>query len=68
MTTNEPQLPEQELSPDELAALLDSLMAAGTQHVNLATGVQTTVQTVNSTECCQNGACKIPTLGKDDEF
>ena len=52
--------------PDELAALLDSLVSAGTQHINLEIGEQTRVQTVNSTECSKPGACSIPNMPYED--
>ena len=58
--------------PEELAAMLDALMASGTEHIRLAVGEETRVRTFRSTDCCKNGACAIPTLGKDpddeDEF
>lgn len=65
MIQTEPVLPE-DLSPEELADLIDSLMASGTQHLNLTAGAETRIQTVNSTDCCSGGACSIPTLGEDD--
>ena len=52
---------------EELAALLDSLMEGGTQHIDLTVGAETQIRTVNSTAFCQNGACAVPTLGDDDE-
>ena len=52
---------------DELAALLDSLMASGTQHINLEIGEQTRVQTVSSTECSKPGACAQPTPHVTDD-
>jgi len=70
MNRNEAPVPQPELSslsPDELAVLIDSLMASGTQHINLTAGGKTEVQTVNSTEFCKGGACSVPTLGKDEE-
>lgn len=66
MQTPEQPVPE-ELSPDDLVLLIDGLLRSGTQHLHLAVGEKTSVQTVNSTECCENGACMIPTLGNDDE-
>lgn len=71
MKQNEIPAPQPELTPDALAALIDSLMASGTQHINLTSGEETSVQTVNSTELCKGGACAVPTLGEDeseDEF
>lgn len=53
--------------PDELAALLDSLIAGGSQHINLEIGAQTRVQTVNSTECCKPGACALPNMPYEDD-
>ena len=61
---NDPTLEQQ---ADELAELLDSLIAGGTQHINLTAGDALRVQTVNSTDCGKTGACAIPTLGSDDE-
>ena len=61
-------LKPENLTPDELAALIDGLMASGTQHVNLTSGDEMRVQTVNSTDCCKGGACAIPTRGEDEEF
>jgi len=55
-----------DLDPDELADLIDSLMAGGSQHVNIETGDKTTVRTVNSTDCGKKGACAIPTFDFDD--
>ena len=52
---------------DELAAMLDELMAQGTQHVNLTVGAQTRIQTVNSTECGPKGACAVPNFELNDE-
>ena len=54
--------------PDELAALIDLLMAQGSQHINLEVGEETKVQTVNSTECSgKPGACAVPNLPAEDE-
>ena len=53
--------------PDELAALLDSLVAGGTQHINLEIGEQTRVKTVNSTECSRPGACALPNMPYEDD-
>ena len=53
--------------PDELAALIDSLVAGGTQHINLEIGARTRVQTVNSTECSRPGACAIPNMPYEDD-
>ena len=52
--------------PDELAALIDSLVESGTQHINLEIGAQTRVQTVNSTECSRPGSCAIPNMPYED--
>lgn len=60
---NKPELDQQ---ADELAALLDSLMADGTQHINLTAGEQLRVQTVNSIDCGRIGACAVPNLELDD--
>ena len=62
MRPNEPQ-PD----ADELAAMLDELMAQGTQHINLNVGDQTRIQTVNSTECSPKGACAVPNFELNDE-
>ena len=53
--------------PDELAALIDGLMESGVQHIDLKTGNETRVRTVNSTALCENGACAVPTLGDDPD-
>lgn len=55
---------------DELVAMLDALVSAGTQHINLEVGAETRVQTVNSTECGKIGACSVPNfdLNDDDEL
>ncbi len=55
------------LEPDDLAALIDSLIASGTQHINLEVGAETRVQTVSSTDCCKPGACAQPTPQATDE-
>ena len=52
--------------PDELADLIDSLIASGSQHINLEIGDETRVQTVNSTECSKPGACAVPNFEFDD--
>ena len=62
MRPNEPQ-PDS----DALAAMLDELMAQGTQHINLTVGDQTRIQTVNSTECSPKGACAVPNFELNDE-
>lgn len=49
-----------------LADLIDSIMAGGTQHINIETGEETTVRTVNSTDCGKKGACAIPTFDFGD--
>ena len=59
MQTPEQPVPE-ELSPDDLVLLIDGLLRSGTQHLHLAVGEKTSVQTVNSTECCENGAEGTP--------
>ncbi len=57
-----------EAQAEELAALLDALVEGGSGHINLAVGEQTTVQTINSTECSGRlGACAVPTFFDDDE-
>ena len=53
--------------PDALAALLDSLISGGTQHINLEIGEQTRIQTVNSTECGKLGACALPNMPYEDD-
>ena len=62
MKPNEPQ-PD----ADALVAMLDELMAQGTQHINLTVGAQTRIQTVNSTECGPKGACAVPNFELNDE-
>lgn len=52
--------------PDALADLIDSLIASGSQHINLEIGDETRVQTVNSTECSKPGACAVPNFDFDD--
>ena len=59
------EIPETEA--DELAALIDSLVASGTQHIDLEIGTETRIRTVNSTECSKPGACAIPNLSDDPE-
>ena len=56
-----------ETTADDLIALIDGLIAAGTQHINLEVGAETQVQTVNSTECSKPGACSVPNFDFDDE-
>ena len=51
-------------SPDELADLIDKLMAQGSGHVNISSdkgGEGMKVDTVNSTDCGAKGACMQPT-------
>lgn len=55
-----------EQDADELAALIDELMASGTQHVNLDVGETAKVQTINSTECGKKGACSVPNFDSED--
>ena len=52
--------------PDELAALIDGLMASGTQHINLDARAATRVTTVNSTDCGRTGACAVPNFDSED--
>ena len=67
MATNEPKLP-QDMTEDELVALLDHLCETGSQHINLQIGERTKVQTVNSTECNPAlGPCAVPNLGEEPE-
>ena len=55
--------------PDELAAMIDELMSAGSQHVNLQIGDETRVQTVNSTDCSgKPGACAVPNFDHIDQM
>jgi len=62
---NDPVLDAQ---AEELAALLDALVAGGSGHINLEVGEQTRVQTINSTECSGKlGACAVPTFFDDEE-
>ncbi|MBQ9894888.1 MAG: hypothetical protein IJM38_05810 [Ruminococcus sp.] len=69
--------PEKEVNaqtPEELADLIDQLMAGGSGHVNIipqkdGNGVK--VETVNSTDCGIKGACCQPTedaVDEDDEL
>lgn len=60
-----PSNPEPDI--EELIAMIDGLMASGTQHINLEVGVETRVQTINSTECGKAGACSVPNFDPDDE-
>ena len=55
---------------DALVAMLDQLVASGTQHINLEVGDETRIQTINSTECGKIGACAVPNfdLNDDDEL
>lgn len=54
--------------PDELAAMIDELMSAGSQHINLEIGEETRVQTVNSTDCSgKPGACAVPNFEEIDQ-
>ena len=63
-----PMNPDLNQQAEEIAALLDALTASGTQHINLNIGEQTTIQTVNSTECNpQKGACAVPNFNQEDE-
>ena len=52
---------------DGLAELIDRLMAGGTQHIDIETGDQTRVRTVNSTECGRVGPCAAQVPGEDDD-
>ena len=55
--------------PDALAAMIDELMAAGSQHINLEIGEQTRIQTVNSTDCSgKPGACAVPNFDHIDRM
>ena len=65
MHPSDPKKPG-EMDPDELAALIDRLVAQGTQHINLAIGAETRVQTVNSTACSPPGACAVPNFDAED--
>lgn len=60
-----PNDPEREI--DELVAMLDGLIASGTQHINLEIGDETRVQTVNSRDCGRLGACAQPNFDPDEE-
>ena len=60
--------PEAINDPDALAALIDELMASGTQHLNLESGSKTRIRTVNSTECSGTlGPCAVPNFDYNDE-
>ena len=56
-------------NPEELADLIDALMAQGSGHVNIKTGNGgITVNTVKSTDCSgTKGACCQPTENAVDE-
>lgn len=57
----------EEKQAEELAEMLDKLFSSGTQHINLAVGEETKIQTVNSTECNgKPGACAIPNADLDE--
>ena len=58
---------EHETTVEELIAMIDDLIAAGTQHINLEVGDEMRVQTVNSTECSKPGACSVPNFDFNDE-
>ena len=64
--------PENKSSPEELADLIDQLMAQGSGHVNIVgNGSELKVDTVKSTDICgTKGACCQPTElePEDDEF
>jgi hypothetical protein len=65
---------EEELNrqADELAELIDSLVAGGSGRIHLEVGDETRVRTVNSTDCSGTpGACAVPTFfdeEDEDEF
>ena len=51
-------------NPEELADLIDKLMAQGSGHVNIAAdtnGEGMKIDTINSTDCGAKGACMQPT-------
>ena len=64
--------PENKSSHEELADLIDQLMAQGSGHVNIVgNGSELKVDTVKSTDICgTKGACCQPTElePEDDEF
>ncbi|MGN0616878.1 hypothetical protein [Ruminococcus flavefaciens] len=64
--------PESKSSPEELADLIDQLMAQGSGHVNIVgNGSELKVDTVKSTDICgTKGACCQPTElePEDDEL
>ena len=64
MRTIPDDIPE-DMDPDELAGLIDSLVSQGVGHIDLRTGDDTVIRTVSSTALCENGACSVPTLGSD---
>ena len=52
---------------DALADLIDQLIDNGSQHITLETGEQTTIRTVQSTDCSgKPGPCAVPNLGPSD--
>ena len=56
-------------NPEELADLIDALMAQGSGHVNIKSGKgELTVNTVKSTDCSgTKGACCQPTENAVDD-
>ncbi|MBO5164588.1 MAG: hypothetical protein J6B75_09170 [Ruminococcus sp.] len=56
-------------NPEELAKLIDSLMAGGSGHVNIIADTDSSevkVNVVNSAEFCGKGACCQPTENSVD--
>ena len=62
---NEPD--DLEAQAEELADMIDALVAGGSDHINLQVGEKTHVQTVNSTDCSGTGACAVPTFFDDED-
>lgn len=59
---------ELERQAQELAEMLDSLIASGTQHIELGIGEETVVKTMNSTDCSgKPGACAIPNFEDEED-
>ncbi len=62
-----PTTEQEELTEYDLLAMIDRLMAEGSQHINVTVGDETQVQTVNSTDCGRAGACAVPNFEFDDD-
>lgn len=68
MKTNPKDPIDLDAQAQELVEMLDALISSGSGHIHLTVGEETTVQTVNSTDCsCGNQACAVPTFFDEDE-